>query len=157
MKITDPISDMLTRIRNANAANKAEVSMPSTKVLVEIARVICEEGYIAGYEVEDTTPQKTLHITLKYGARHAKVIRGIRRISKPGLRIYSTAEKLPRVLGGLGTANGALIGSLVIGIVADMSSLVIPNDMRYASALAILIIVLLVRPQGIFGKQQRVG
>ena len=63
MKITDPISDMLTRIRNANAANKAEVSMPSTKVLVEIARVICEEGYIAGYEVEDTTPQKTLHIT----------------------------------------------------------------------------------------------
>ena len=91
MKITDPISDMLTRIRNANAANKAEVSMPSTKVLVEVARVICEEGYIAGYEVEDT-------------ARHAKVIRGIRRISKPGLRIYATAEKLPRVLGGLGTA-----------------------------------------------------
>ena len=81
MKITDPISDMLTRIRNANAANKAEVSMPSTKVLVEVARVICEEG-----------------------ARHAKVIRGIRRISKPGLRIYSTADKLPRVLGGLGTA-----------------------------------------------------
>mgnify|MGYP003181804997 CR=1 FL=1 len=65
MKITDPISDMLTRIRNANAANKAEVSMPSTKVLVEVARVICEEGYIAGYEVEDTTPQKTLHITLR--------------------------------------------------------------------------------------------
>ena len=104
MKITDPISDMLTRIRNANSANKAEVSMPSTKVLVEVARVICEEGYIAGYEVEDTTPQKTLHITLKYGERHAKVIRGIRRISKPGLRIYSTADKLPRVLGGLGTA-----------------------------------------------------
>lgn len=104
MKITDPISDMLTRIRNANSANKAEVSMPSTKVLVEVTRVICEEGYIAGYEVEDTTPQKTLHITLKYGERHAKVIRGIRRISKPGLRIYSTADKLPRVLGGLGTA-----------------------------------------------------
>lgn len=104
MKITDPISDMLTRIRNANAAGKAEVSMPSTKVLVEIARVFSEEGYIAGYEVEDTAPQKTLHITLKYGARRAKIIRGIRRISKPGLRIYSTAEKLPRVLGGLGTA-----------------------------------------------------
>ena len=104
MKITDPISDMLTRIRNANSANKAEVSMPSTKVLVEVARVICEEGYIAGYEVEDDDPQKTLHITLKYGERHAKVIRGIRRISKPGLRIYSTADKLPRVLGGLGTA-----------------------------------------------------
>lgn len=104
MKITDPISDMLTRIRNANSAGKDSVSMPSSKVLVEIARVITEEGYVEGYIVEDTKPQKTLHITLKYGKKRAKVIRGIRRISKPGLRIYSTAEKLPRVLGGLGTA-----------------------------------------------------
>ena len=104
MKITDPVSDMVTRIRNANSANKAEVSMPSTKVLVAIAGVMLAEGYIAGFEVEDTKPQKTLHITLKYGARRAKVIRGIKRVSKPGLRIYSTADKLPRVLGGLGTA-----------------------------------------------------
>jgi len=104
MKITDPISDMLTRIRNANSAGKDSVSMPSSKVLVEIARVITEEGYVESYTVEDTKPQKTLHITLKYGKKRAKVIRGIRRISKPGLRIYSTAEKLPRVLGGLGTA-----------------------------------------------------
>ena len=104
MKITDPISDMLTRIRNANSAGKDSVSMPSSKVLVEIARVITEEGYVEGYTVEDTKPQKTLHITLKYGKKRAQVIRGIRRISKPGLRIYSTAEKLPRVLGGLGTA-----------------------------------------------------
>ena len=104
MKITDPISDMLTRIRNANSAGKDSVSMPSSKVLVEIARVITEEGYVEGYTIEDTKPQKTLHITLKYGKKRAKVIRGIRRISKPGLRIYSTAEKLPRVLGGLGTA-----------------------------------------------------
>ena len=104
MKITDPISDMLTRIRNANSAGKDSVSMPSSKMLVEIARVITEEGYVEGYTVEDTKPQKTLHITLKYGKKRAKVIRGIRRISKPGLRIYSTAEKLPRVLGGLGTA-----------------------------------------------------
>lgn len=104
MKITDPISDMLTRIRNANSAGKDSVSMPSSKVLVEIARVITEEGYVEGYTVEDTKPQKTLHITLKYGKKRAKVIRGIRRISKPGLCIYSTAEKLPRVLGGLGTA-----------------------------------------------------
>lgn len=104
MKITDPISDMLTRIRNANSAGKDSVSMPSSKVLVEIARVITEEGYVEGYTVEDTKPQKTLHITLKYGKKRAKVIRGIRRISKPGLRIYSTAEKLPRVLGGLGAA-----------------------------------------------------
>ena len=104
MKVTDPISDMLTRIRNANSAGKAEGSLPSTKGLVEIARVIAEEGYIEGYSVEDTTPQKTLHVTLKYGARRARVISGIKRISKPGLRIYTTADKLPRVLGGLGTA-----------------------------------------------------
>ena len=104
MKITDPISDMLTRIRNANSANKPEVSMPSSKVLVEVARVMTEEGYIAGYEVEDTKPQKTLHITLKYGNRGAKVIEGIRRISKPGMRVYRAAADLPRVLGGIGTA-----------------------------------------------------
>ena len=104
MKITDPVSDMLTRIRNANSANKAEVSMPSTKVLVAIAGVMLAEGYIAGFDVEDTKPQKTLTITLKYGPKRSKVIKGIKRISKPGLRKYSSAEDLPRVLGGLGTA-----------------------------------------------------
>ena len=104
MKITDPISDMLTRIRNGNAANKVEVSMPSSKVLVEVARVITEEGYLEGYTIEDTAPQKTLHITLKYGPKRSKVIRGIRRISKLGLRIYSSAADLPRVIGGLGIA-----------------------------------------------------
>lgn len=104
MKVTDPIADMLTRIRNANSAGKPEVSMPSSKVLAEIARVMCEEGYIESYEVEDTQPQKTLHITLKYGEKQARIIRGIRRISKCGLRIYSQKDKLPRVLGGLGTA-----------------------------------------------------
>ena len=104
MNVTDPIADMLTRIRNGNTAGKEVVSMPSSKVLAEVARVIAEEGYIEGYAVEDTTPQKTLHVTLKYGARHARIIRGIKRISKPGLRIYSKAEDLPRVLGGLGTA-----------------------------------------------------
>ena len=103
MNVTDPIADMLTRIRNGNTAGKDVVSMPSSKVLVEIARVITEEGYIEGYAVEDTKPQKTLTVTLKYGARRARVIRGIKRISKPGLRIYSKAEDLPRVLGGLGT------------------------------------------------------
>jgi small subunit ribosomal protein S8 len=104
MKITDPISDMLTRIRNGNAANKVEVSMPSSKVLVEVARVITEEGYLEGYTIEDTAPQKTLHITLKYGPKRSKVIRGIKRISKPGRRIYTKAEDLPRVIGGLGIA-----------------------------------------------------
>ena len=104
MKVTDPVADMLTRIRNANSAGKAEVSMPSSKVLAEVARVIHEEGYIESYSVEDTTPQKTLHIVLKYGPKRSRVIKGIKRISKPGLRIYKSVADMPRVLGGLGTA-----------------------------------------------------
>lgn len=115
MNLTDPIADMLTRIRNANAANKAAVSMPSSKKLVEIARVLHEEGYIEGYTVEDTVPQKTLHITLKYGPKKQKVISGIRRISKPGLRKYAGVADLPRVRGGLGTA----IVSTSSGVMTD--------------------------------------
>ena len=104
MSTTDSIADMLTRIRNANSATKETVSMPSSKKLVEIARVIKEEGYVSDYEVISKKPQDELVITLKYGAKKAKVIRGIRRISKPGLRIYAGKDELPRVLGGLGTA-----------------------------------------------------
>ena len=104
MSTTDSIADMLTRIRNANSATKETVSMPSSKKLVEIARVIKEEGYISDDEVISKKPQDALVNTLKYGATKAKVIRGIRRISKPGLRIYAGKDELPRVLGGLGTA-----------------------------------------------------
>ena len=104
MSTTDSIADMLTRIRNANSATKETVSMPSSKKLVEIARVIKEEGYVSDYEVISKKPQDELVITLKYGAKKAKVIRGIRRISKPGLRIYAGKDELPRVLGGFGTA-----------------------------------------------------
>ena len=86
MTMTDPIADMLTRVRNANSAGKATVSMPSSKKLVEIARIMQEEGYVAGYEVVEGEPRATLEITLKYGEKKAKTIRGIRRISKPGLR-----------------------------------------------------------------------
>lgn len=115
MNLTDPIADMLTRIRNGNSANKAAVSMPSSKKLVEIARVLHEEGYIEDYTVEDTVPQKTLHITLKYGPKKQKVISGIRRISKPGLRKYAGVADLPRVRGGLGTA----IVSTSSGVMTD--------------------------------------
>ena len=104
MNVTDPIADMLTRIRNASSAGKETVSMPSTKVLAQIVRVIGEEGYIEGYVIEDAKPQNILTITLKYGKNRAKTIKGIRRISKPGLRIYAAVNALPRVLGGLGTA-----------------------------------------------------
>lgn len=104
MHIQDPVSDMLARIRNANSMRHPTVSMPLTKVLKEIARVMKEEGYISDYEVENTTPAKTLTITFKYGKDGAKTIKGVRRISKPGLRKYAAAKDLPRVLGGLGVA-----------------------------------------------------
>ena len=104
MTLSDPIADMLTRIRNANMVGKETVSMPSSKKLVEIARIMQQEGYIAGYDVIDGEPRATLEVTLKYGEKKAKTIRGIKRISKPGLRIYAGKDELPRVLGGLGTA-----------------------------------------------------
>ena len=104
MTLTDPIGDMLTRVRNANSVGKETVSMPSSKKLVEIARVMAEEGYITRYEVIDGQPRGTLETTLKYGDKKAKTIRGIKRVSKPGLRIYAGVDELPRVLGGLGTA-----------------------------------------------------
>ncbi len=104
MSMTDPIADMLTRVRNANSAVKETVAMPSSKKLVEIARIMKEEGYIVDFVVEANYPQDILTITLKYGPKKAKTIRGIKRISKPGLRIYAGKDELPRVLGGLGTA-----------------------------------------------------
>lgn len=104
MTMTDPIADMLTRLRNAQMAGHDTVSLPTSKKLVEIARIMDEEGYIAGYEVADGTPRGTLTLTLKYGPKREKTIRGIKRISKPGLRIYAGKDDLPRVLGGLGTA-----------------------------------------------------
>lgn len=115
MPVTDPIADMLTRIRNANSAAKESVSMPSSKMLVSIAQIMLEEGYIANYEVIEQKPQDELKITLKYGPRKKRVIRGLRRISKPGLRIYAGKDELPRVLGGLGTA----IISTSKGVMAD--------------------------------------
>ena len=104
MSMTDPIADMLTRVRNANSAGHETVSMPSSKKLVEIARIMQEEGYVAGYEIVASKPRDILEITLKYGAKKARTIKGIKRISKPGLRIYAGKDELPRVLGGLGTA-----------------------------------------------------
>lgn len=104
MTMTDPIADMLTRVRNANTAGKETVSMPSSKKLVEIARIMDEEGYIVNYEIVEATPRNELVITLKYGEKKDRAIRGLKRISKPGLRIYAGKDELPRVLGGLGTA-----------------------------------------------------
>jgi len=104
MSMTDPIADMLTRVRNANSAFQSSVTMPSSRKLVEIARILKEEGYVSEYVVTPGEVQPTLEITLKYGPKKERVITGIRRISKPGLRVYAKKDELPRVLGGLGTA-----------------------------------------------------
>lgn len=104
MSMTDPIADMLTRVRNANSAFKTTTIVPSSKKLVEIARIMKEEGYITDYRVVPSGVQDTLEITLKYGPKRERTITGIRRISKPGLRVYAKKDELPRVLGGLGTA-----------------------------------------------------
>ena len=105
MTMSDPIADMLTRIRNANAAKHDTVDVPASKMKLAIAKILLDEGYIAIYDIIEDGTFKTIHITLKYGAdKNDKIISGIKRISKPGLRIYANKEELPQVLGGLGIA-----------------------------------------------------
>jgi small subunit ribosomal protein S8 len=104
--MTDPIADMLTRIRNANVAMHDDVSMPSSNLKEALAQVLHKEGYIAGFRVNDPTdrPGKTLTIDMKYSPDRQRVISGVRRVSTPGLRVYTKADRIPRVLGGLGVA-----------------------------------------------------
>ena len=106
MTMTDPIADMLTRIRNANTAHFDTVKMPGSKLKESLAAILVDEGYIVGYQVNEdpAKPGKTLEITMKYTKERSRTISGVRRISKPGLRVYTAADKLPRVLGGLGVA-----------------------------------------------------
>ena len=105
MTMSDPIADMLTRIRNANTAKHDTVDVPASKMKIAIADILLNEGYIAKYDIVEDGSFKTIRITLKYGAdKNEKVISGLKRISKPGLRVYANSEELPRVLGGLGTA-----------------------------------------------------
>ena len=105
MATSDPIADMLTRIRNANTAKHDTVDVPASKMKISIAEILLKEGYIKSFEIEEVGGFKNIHITLKYGKdKNTKVITGLKRISKPGLRVYAGKEDLPRVLGGLGTA-----------------------------------------------------
>jgi small subunit ribosomal protein S8 len=117
MTMTDPIADMLTRIRNANQAYHDSVKMPSSKIKTHIAEILQQEGYIAGWKVSENTdaPGSTLEVDLKYGPNRERSIAGVRRVSKPGLRVYAKSTGLPRVLGGLGvaiisTSTGLLTG-----------------------------------------------
>ena len=104
MTMTDPIADMLTRLRNANHARHESVSMPYSKLKAAIAKILVEEGYIASIDVEDAKVGKTLVITLKYGSHREAAIEGLQRVSKPGLRVYAKSTNLPKVRGGLGVA-----------------------------------------------------
>ena len=105
MMTSDPIADMLTRIRNANTAKHDTVDIPASKIKVAIAGILVDEGFIEKYDIVEDGKIKTIHVTLKYGAdKNEKVITGIKRISKPGLRVYAGKDELPKVLGGLGIA-----------------------------------------------------
>ena len=104
MSMTDPIADMLTRLRNANSAYNDTVGMPYSKIKSHIAEILEQEGYIAGWRVEEAEVGKSLVVTLKYGNARERSIAGIKRVSKPGLRVYAKKDNLPRVLGGLGVA-----------------------------------------------------
>ena len=116
MTMSDPIADMLTRIRDANTAKHDTVDVPASKMKLAIANILLDEGYIAKYDLVEDGAFKTIHITLKYGAdKNEKVISGLKRISKPGLRVYANTEDIPKVLGGLGTA----IISTNKGVVTD--------------------------------------
>ena len=114
MVVTDPIADMLTRIRNANAMKYKEVSMPTSKLKVEIAKILNDEGFIESYKLEE----KKLILTLKYTEKKEKVITGLKRISKPGLRVYAKATEMPKVLNGFGIA----IVSTSAGIMTDKNA-----------------------------------
>jgi small subunit ribosomal protein S8 len=103
--MSDPIADMLTRIRNANTAKHDTVDVPASRMKIAIAEILLNEGYIKSYEIEEAGSFKNIHITLKYGKdKNEKIITGLKRISKPGLRVYANAAELPKVLGGLGIA-----------------------------------------------------
>ncbi len=105
MAMNDPIADMLTRIRNANTAKHDTVDVPASKMKIAIANILLDEGYIEKYDLIDDGAFKTIHITLKYGKdKNEKIITGLKRISKPGLRVYANTENMPKVLGGLGVA-----------------------------------------------------
>ena len=114
--MTDPIADMLTRIRNANTAKHDTVDVPSSKMKLAIAKILLDEGYIKSYELVENGKFNDIRITLKYGAsKNEKIISGLQRISKPGLRVYANKEELPKVLGGLGVA----IISTNKGVISD--------------------------------------
>ena len=104
MVVTDPIADMLTRIRNANAMRYKEVEVPASRIKLEIARILKEEGYISDVKIKKDKVQDVMVLNLKYGEKKERVITGLKRISKPGLRVYAKVEELPRVLNGLGIA-----------------------------------------------------
>ena len=116
---TDPIADMLTRIRNANKAMHESTTMPTSKIKEEIARLLKEEGYITDFRVEDGESFNTLTIDLKFGRNRERIITDLKRISKPGRRVYARKDRLPRVLGGMGTAILSTSGGLITSNTAE--------------------------------------
>lgn len=118
MTMTDPIADMLTRIRNANTAGHETVEVPASKIKISIAQILKDEGYIKDFEVIEDNKQGMINIALKYGANKERVISGLKKISKPGLKVYAKKDEVPKVLGGLGIA----IISTSNGVISDKAA-----------------------------------
>ena len=129
MTMSDPIADMLKRIRNANTAKHDTVDVPASKMKIAIANILVDEGYIAKYDLVEDGVVKNIHITLKYGEdKNEKIITGLKRISKPGLRVYAGKDELPKVLGGLGIATGSLpIRDIILSSLLKLSERGLPS------------------------------
>ena len=137
--MTDPIADMLTRIRNANTAKHDTVDVPASKMKISIAEILLKEGYIKSFELVDNGNFKDIRITLKYGKdKNEKIISGLKRISKPGLRVYASSENVPKVFGGLGTA--------IVGLLLDFSGFKGTLTVQPDSAINMLHIMYLIVP-----------
>jgi len=157
--MTDPISDMLTRLRNAVSAKHARVDMPASKLKAEIARILQDEGYIQGFRIveepamrEGKQPRQLIRVFLKYGPRGEKVISGLERISRPGRRVYLGVQDVPSVLGGLGSLPGTLIGAMLLGIIESLTATFYGPSWAPAVAFGFLLLTLAVRPAGIMGR-----
>ena len=155
MTMTDPIADMLTRLRNANSAYHDEVSMPFSKLKAGVAEILKQEGYITSFDVQEPAEGevgKTLHITLKYGRNRERSIAGVRRISKPGLRVYAKSTALPRVLGGLGVAIISTSQGLLVDVVVQEGQKVQAGEKLAVIEAMKMENVLLAAQDGIVGK-----
>ena len=152
MTMTDPIADLLTRIRNAIASRHETVDIPASKMKLEIIRILKEEGYVSNYVVSDEK-KKSIRVYLRYAPGRIPAITTLARVSRPGCRVYAGKSEIPSVLGGIGIIPGAFVGAIIMGQAETLTTGYVSSTLRDAVAFGILIVVLMVRPTGLLGKR----